>query len=111
MPINPESSSGPATAMANDKTSPEIVDADSSQKKTGRLLSKIKSAFKSTPNERWKEIEAQRPPRRDSDEWSHMTDPEDSTKRVKKRKKKMVTYNDYHTQGYGDFWTAKGGRF
>ncbi|TLD08944.1 uncharacterized protein PgNI_07906 [Pyricularia grisea] len=113
MSTNPESSSGSAAAatMANDKNSPEITEAESSQTKTSRFFSKVKKALKSTPNERWKQMEAQRPPRRDSDEWSYMTDPEDSTKRVKKRKKKMVTYNAYHTQGYEDYWSGKLGRF
>ncbi|TLD14496.1 hypothetical protein PspLS_11151 [Pyricularia sp. CBS 133598] len=97
--------------MTNDNTSPEINNTESGQKKTSGLFSKIKSAFKSTPNQRWKEIEAQRPPRRESDEWSYMTDPEDSTKRVKKRKKKMVTYGSYHTQDQEGMWAAKGGRF
>ena len=56
------------------------------------LLSKLKSAFRSPGAERSRAVMDARPPRRDSDEWSYMTDPEDETRQIKKRKKKMVEY-------------------
>ncbi|EJT72907.1 hypothetical protein GGTG_09758 [Gaeumannomyces tritici R3-111a-1] len=56
------------------------------------LFSRVKAAFKSPAAERGQAVMDARPPRRDSDEWSYMTDPEDETRQIKKRKKKMVEY-------------------
>ncbi|KAL8388254.1 hypothetical protein RB595_009357 [Gaeumannomyces hyphopodioides] len=81
--------------------SPEIIgDAKATTSGKASFFSRVKAAFRSPAAERGQAVMDARPPRRDSDEWSYMTDPEDETRQIKKRKKKMVEYKPISiTQG------------
>ena len=89
-----------ADSYTTTTTSPEIIGDTKTRSGKSSLLSKLKSAFRSPAAERSQAVMDARPPRRDSDEWSYMTDPEDETRQIKKRKKKMVEYKPISiTQG------------